>query len=136
MTAAGAINLFYFYANKLLDISQKILYTWKAVGDGGIRLKLYGWAHPKKRKKRLRAYTQIKEKKAWVQAWKLEPISLTDWNFFELISSECYSWILSLAIIVLAFVGASPQNIYSFVSAINIQMWLNILYNPIDRVCQ
>ena len=24
--------------------------------------------------------------KAWVQAWELEPISLTDWNFFELIS--------------------------------------------------
>jgi len=43
-----------------------------------IRLKIIwvgppGRAHPKKRKK------------AWVQAWKLEPISLTDWNFFELI---------------------------------------------------
>jgi hypothetical protein len=48
MTAAGAINLFYFYANKLIDISQKILYTWTVVGDGGIRLKFYGWAHPKK----------------------------------------------------------------------------------------
>jgi hypothetical protein len=31
--------------------------------------------------------------------------------------------------ILLAFVGASPQNIYSFVSAINIQMRLNIIYN-------
>jgi len=37
---------------------------------------------------------------------------------------------VSLAIILLAFVGASPQNIYSFVSAINIQMRLNIIYNP------
>ena len=47
-------------------------------------LKFYGWAHPKKRKKkRLRAYTQIKEKKAWAQAWELGPISLTDWNFFR-----------------------------------------------------
>ena len=36
--------------------------------------------------KRLRAYTQIKEKKAWAQARELGPISLTDWNFFELIS--------------------------------------------------
>ena len=35
MTAAGAINLFYFYANKLIDISQKILYTWTVAGDGG-----------------------------------------------------------------------------------------------------
>ena len=31
--------------------------------------------------------------------------------------------------ILLAFVGASPQNIYSFVSAINIQMRLSIQYN-------
>ena len=36
MTAAAATNLFYFYANKLVDISQKILYTWTAAGDGGI----------------------------------------------------------------------------------------------------
>jgi len=28
------------------------------------------------------------------------------------------------------------QNIYSFVSAINIQMRQNILYNPIDKDCQ
>jgi hypothetical protein len=34
------------------------------------------------------------------------------------------------ALILLAFVGASPQNIYSFVSAINIQMRLNIKYSP------
>ena len=34
------------------------------------------------------------------------------------------------SLILLAFVGASPQNIYSFVSAINIQMWLNIIYSP------
>ena len=31
--------------------------------------------------------------------------------------------------ILLAFVGASPQNIYSFVSAINIQMRLSVQYN-------
>ena len=37
MPAAGATNLFYFYANKLVDISQKILYTWTVAGDGGIR---------------------------------------------------------------------------------------------------
>ena len=37
MPAAGTINLFYFYANKLIDISQKILYTWTVAGDGGIR---------------------------------------------------------------------------------------------------
>ena len=40
MPAAGATNLFYFYANKLIDISQKILYTWTVAGGGGIRLKL------------------------------------------------------------------------------------------------
>ena len=43
-----------------------------------------------------------KRKKAWVQAWKLEPISLTDWNFFELISHyatrglEIASYLVSL----------------------------------------
>tara|TARA_R100001086_G_scaffold1456_1_gene917 strand:- start:54 stop:203 length:150 start_codon:yes stop_codon:yes gene_type:complete len=30
-----ATNLFYFYANKLLDKTQKILYTWTVAGDGG-----------------------------------------------------------------------------------------------------
>ena len=40
------------------------------------------------------------------------------------------------ALILSAFVGADPQNIYSFISAINIQMRQNILYNPIDIVCQ
>ena len=39
MTAAVAINLFYLNANKLLDISQNILYTWTVAGDGGIYLK-------------------------------------------------------------------------------------------------
>jgi len=43
---------------------------------------------------------------------------------------------VSLALILLAFVGASPQNIYSFVSAINIQMRLNIIYNPWQSFCQ
>jgi len=42
MPAAGAINLFYFYANKLIDISQKILYTWTAAGDGGYTLEIIG----------------------------------------------------------------------------------------------
>jgi len=37
---------------------------------------------------------------------------------------------VSLALILSAFVGADPQNIYSFVSAINIQMRLNVIYNP------
>jgi len=36
---------------------------------------------------------------------------------------------VSLAIILSAFVGADPQNIYSFVSAINIQMRQILLYN-------
>ena len=36
MTAAGATYLFYLNANKLLDISRKILYTWTVAGDGGI----------------------------------------------------------------------------------------------------
>ena len=40
MTAAGATNLFYFYANKLIDISQKILYTWTVAGDGGYMLEI------------------------------------------------------------------------------------------------
>ena len=35
MTAAVAINLFHLNANKLLDISQNILYTWTVAGDGG-----------------------------------------------------------------------------------------------------
>ncbi len=42
MPAAGAINLFYFYANKLIDISQKILYTWTVAGDGGYTLEIIG----------------------------------------------------------------------------------------------
>ena len=42
MTAAGAINLFHLNANKLLDISQKILYTWTAAGDGGYTLEIIG----------------------------------------------------------------------------------------------
>ena len=42
MTAAAATNLFYFYANKLIDISQKILYTWTAAGDGGYTLEIIG----------------------------------------------------------------------------------------------
>ena len=64
MPAAGATNLFYFYANKLIDISQKILYTWTVAGDGGYTLEIIGEGPTQ----RLRAYTQIKEKKAWVQA--------------------------------------------------------------------
>ena len=49
-----------------------------------IRLEIIRVGPPqKKKKKRLRAYTQIKEKKTWAQAWELEPIFLTDWNFFE-----------------------------------------------------
>ena len=74
MTAAGATNLFYFYANKLLDISQKILYTWTVAGDGGIRLKLYGWAHPKKRKKNACALThKLKKKKLGPRLESLDP---------------------------------------------------------------
>ena len=47
MTAAVAINLFHLNANKLLDISQNILYTWTVAGDGGIYLKsFFGRAHP------------------------------------------------------------------------------------------
>ena len=38
--------------------------------------------------------------------------------------------------ILLAFAGASPVKIYSFVSAINLQMRLNILYNPLYKDCQ
>jgi len=30
-----ATNLFYFYANKLLDLSYFFLYPWPVVGDGG-----------------------------------------------------------------------------------------------------
>jgi len=37
---------------------------------------------------------------------------------------------VSLAIILSAFVGADPQKIYSFVSAINPQMRLIVKYSP------
>ena len=61
MTAAGATNLFYFYANKLVDISQKILYTWTVAGDGGIRdaWNFTGGPTPKSLGPGLRAWTHI-----------------------------------------------------------------------------
>jgi hypothetical protein len=43
---------------------------------------------------------------------------------------------VSLAIILPTFAGVGPIKIYSFVSAINLQMRQIILYNPIDMVCQ
>ena len=36
-----ATNLFYLNANKLLDVSYIILYTWTVAGDGGIYLKSF-----------------------------------------------------------------------------------------------
>ena len=41
-----------------------------------------------------------------------------------------------LLIILPTFAGVGPIKIYSFVSAINLQMRQIILYNPIDIVCQ
>ena len=69
MPAASAINLFYFYANKLIDKSQKILYTWTVAGDGGTH---NAWN-----------YTGGPTPKKLGPKQKLGPISLTDWNFFE-----------------------------------------------------
>ena len=60
MPAAGAINLFYFYANKLIDISQKILYTWTVAGDGGYTLEILRVGPPQKSLgPSLRAWTHI-----------------------------------------------------------------------------
>ena len=40
------------------------------------------------------------------------------------------------ALILPTFAGVGPIKIYSFVSAINLQMRLNILYNPLYKDCQ